>query len=130
MKNNPYDGLNYEKPKYNPIQDIEKWYDNNGKSKAFDTPDQVTQIRERYAKDPDSLSAMEYMILGSAEWQEKNELESQKRQKAAHESRQEHEDQKAEDEAMISTKSEEYQQLSQNLEALKKAFAELNGGGE
>lgn len=31
MKINKYDNLNYEKPKYNPVQDFAKWYEENGK---------------------------------------------------------------------------------------------------
>jgi len=122
MKNNNYDGLNYEKPKYNPIDDLTKWYEQNGKSKPNNeaASDSVEALRQQYEKDPSSLNSTQLLTLGMAELNEKNEAESQERQKKAHEYRKEEE--------MVSTESEEYQQLARNIEEMNRVITELKGG--
>lgn len=132
MKNNQFDNLNYEKPKYNPLDDFKTFYKESGKSKPLETPDPLQQLRELNKKNPEALSPLQRLTLGMAELNEKNEAESQAQQQSANEQQQEHDKQKAEDKELISMKSEEYQELTRNIAALQQALSELsgNGGGE
>ncbi|AQX56044.1 hypothetical protein [Priestia flexa] len=131
MKNNPYDGLNYEPSKYNPVRDFAKWYEDNGKSKPNNeaASDSAEALRQRYQKDPSSMSPIELLSLGMYELNAKNEAQSQEQQRKANEFRQANEQQSKEDKELISTKSEEYQQLVRNLTDIQNAFDEMNGGG-
>lgn len=124
MKNNNYDGLNYEKPKYKPVDDFTKWYEENGKSKPNNeaASDSVEALRQQYEEDPSSLNSIQLLTLGMAELNVKNEAESQETQKKANEYHKE-------DEEMVSTESEEYQQLTRNIEEMNRVIAELKGGG-
>ncbi|MFE4522001.1 hypothetical protein ACFRCQ_07560 [Cytobacillus firmus] len=125
MKNNQYDGLNYQKAKRQPIDDLSQWYAENGKSKANDSiaSDSAEAIRQKQARG-EQLSPMEALTLGFANLNRKNEAESQSRQKSANDI------QKAHDEEMISADSEEWQTLANNMAQLQAEFQKMNGAGE
>lgn len=132
-KNNEFDGLNYQNPKYSPVQDFAKWYEQNGKSKVNDQPasDSVEALQKRFAEDPESLSPVERLSLGFANLNAKNEAEAKERQAKANEFRQEYEQQRKEDKEFISTRSEEYQKLARDMAEMQSEFQKLNGeGGE
>jgi hypothetical protein len=124
--------LNYQEKKYSPLDSIIKGYEERGTSKANNEPasDSMKALRERYNADPNSLSPIELLTLGSYEMNAKNEKESQERQKAAKVIQDGHEQERKEDKEMISTNSDEFKQLAEQMAQLQKMFMELNGGGD
>ena len=126
MKNNPFDGLNYEKPNYSPVQDFAKWYEENAKSKPNENKSEVDRLREQFNRDPESLSPIQRLTLGFAELSKKNEEQSLQRQAKAHDEMNQHNEQQE----MISVQSKEFQTLADNMAALQAEFQRMNGGDE
>lgn len=89
-KNNQFDGLNYTPPKRTAVDDFAQWYEENGKTIEPETRSEIDILREQYEKNPDSLTSIQLLTLGMAALDKKNEKESQERQKAANEYRQEY----------------------------------------
>lgn len=59
--------LNYEKPKYNPVQTISEGYTEKGKSVPNENNPEVDLLREQFKRDPESLSSLQRLTLGFAE---------------------------------------------------------------
>ncbi|MDE4086195.1 hypothetical protein PO902_14200 [Planococcus maritimus] len=78
MTNQNDEILNYEKPKYNPIDDLSAWYKANEKVKPNKSKTQVEQIREMHEKNPDELSPIQRLTLGFADLHAAQEANRQK----------------------------------------------------
>lgn len=126
MKNNPFDGLNYQNPKWTAVDDFAEWYKQNGKTVEPEKRSEIDMIRDQYKKDPESLSPIQRLILGFADLTDKNQKESLERQAKSYDQQQKFQEQQE----MISVKSKEFKTLAENIAALQVEFQRLNEGGE
>jgi hypothetical protein len=126
MKNNPFDGLNYQNPKRTAVDDFAEWYKQNRKTAEPEKRSEIDMIRDQYKKDPESLSPIQRLILGFADLTDKNHKESLERQAKSYDQQQKFQEQQE----MISVKSKEFKTLADNIAALQAEFQRLNGGGE
>lgn len=125
--------LNYNQGK-NPLQDLINGYNEKGTSKSNNEPasHSFEALRKRYNEDPNSLSPIELLTLGSYEQNEKNRIQDEEnRKKAADIQRQHEKDQEEAKQDFISSQSQEFKQLQKNLLEIQRMFDEMtNGGGD
>lgn len=114
--------------KVTPLDMISSWYEQNGKG---DKPpkqndEQYETLKRKYQENPNSLNPTEMLILGQYEQDLKRSENGKKKQSAVNEYMNPYNQAKKEDEAMISSNSDEYKQLARQMEELSKAFQALN----
>ncbi|MFC4022708.1 hypothetical protein ACFOUV_02610 [Oceanobacillus longus] len=120
--------LNYQEKKYSPIDSIAQGYAERGTNQANTDAASVSYeaLRKRFKENPDSLSPMELLTLGSYEYDEKNRQQSEQQQSAANEDKKEHD----KDQEMISASSKDFQTLAENMAQMQADFQKMNGGEE
>lgn len=128
MRNNEFDNLNYKEPNRTPLDDIAEWYEKNNSIKQRTPSDSVEAIRQRYDRDPNSLSPIELLTLGMANLDTRNKADSKKRQRAVNDYMQPYHEANKENEEYISTHSAEFEQLAKQITELQNTFKQLNGG--
>ncbi|PRS16528.1 hypothetical protein C6W27_09000 [Bacillus paralicheniformis] len=120
--------LNYQEAKGRPIDNMSKGYEQRNTAKKTNKPsDSFEQLRKQYRNDPNSLNPTQLLTLGMYELKSKQDEQTKEQQKNANEYMKKHEDDKKQDEEMISSKSDEYQELSRNLAELQSELSKLSG---